>query len=202
VALQRALYSFAYRFGRRPRWDTGITPPELVALVEGPGALPPGRALDLGCGTGTNVVYLARHGWQATGVDFVTAAVARARRRARRGGVEARFVAGDVTRLEELGVEGPYDLVVDIGCFHGIPPHRRDAYARGVASLTQPGATLTMFAFASPSSPRRLRHWSGAPEAEVRARLGPFFEVAHVEQGRESRPGARMLPAWYRLVRR
>src|SRR5881296_1344749 len=50
---------------RRPPWDTGITPPEVERFVA---SHAPGRAIDLGCGTGTNAVYLARHGWSAVGV--------------------------------------------------------------------------------------------------------------------------------------
>ena len=49
-------------------WDTGITPPEIVRVVQ---ELAPGSALNLGCGTGTNVRYLLEHGWQADGIDFV-----------------------------------------------------------------------------------------------------------------------------------
>jgi methylase of polypeptide subunit release factors len=51
LRLDRLFFSLMYRTGRPP-WDTGIAPPELVEAVEGPHALPPGRALDLGCGTG------------------------------------------------------------------------------------------------------------------------------------------------------
>jgi 2-polyprenyl-3-methyl-5-hydroxy-6-metoxy-1,4-benzoquinol methylase len=68
----------AYQSGDLP-WDTNISPPELVEVVEGLRALPAGRALDLGCGTGTNSLYLARHGWKVTGIDFVAAAIERAR---------------------------------------------------------------------------------------------------------------------------
>lgn len=46
AAVRRALEDF-YRDGKPP-WDSGITPPELVALVEGPGALTPGQVLELG----------------------------------------------------------------------------------------------------------------------------------------------------------
>src|SRR5262249_28326532 len=74
----RLLYEIAYRVGFVP-WDTGAPPAELVAAVEGPNRLAPGRALDLGCGTGTNVVYLCRHGWQVTGVDMVGRALSLAR---------------------------------------------------------------------------------------------------------------------------
>ncbi len=201
MALQRLFFRFAYRVGR-PRWDTGITPPELVEVVEGPGALPPGRALDLGCGTGTNALYLAAHGWEATGVDFVPAAIEQARIKARRSGLEAQFVRGDVTGLAGLGVRGPFDLVVDIGCFHAVPASGREAYARGVASLTRPGATFMMFAFARLPCSCGLRGSGGAPEAEVRRWLGGAFEVVEVRPGNEPRPGAALRPSWYRMVRR
>src|SRR5439155_10638110 len=95
---QGLAYRWMYRTGRTP-WDTGVTPPEVVELIEGRAALERGRALDLGCGTGTNVRYLAEHGWETTGVDAVPAAIDRAT--AKLGGVaNARVVLGDVTELE------------------------------------------------------------------------------------------------------
>jgi SAM-dependent methyltransferase len=65
---RRLMIDTLYRLGRPP-WDTP-PPAELREAVEGPDALAPGHALDVGCGTGANVIYLATHGWQATGVDF------------------------------------------------------------------------------------------------------------------------------------
>ena len=64
---RRVLYNLMYRFGT-PRWDTNITPPAVVAVIEGGAAFPPGRARVLGCGTGTNVIYLAQHSWVVIGV--------------------------------------------------------------------------------------------------------------------------------------
>ena len=84
MALDRILYRLTYRLGK-PRWDTGAPQPELEQLAQGRA---PGRALDLGCGTGTDVVYLAGHGWEATGIDFAPEAVAAAGR--------DRVVAADV----------------------------------------------------------------------------------------------------------
>lgn len=96
-------YRLAYLIGFTP-WEDQPLPPELSALVEGPRARPPGRALDLGCGRGAHAVYLASHGWNVTGVDLVPAALAKARRRATEAGVEVQFLGGDVTRLDALGM--------------------------------------------------------------------------------------------------
>ncbi|MFN2581545.1 MAG: class I SAM-dependent methyltransferase [Candidatus Dormibacteria bacterium] len=198
--IRRWFFRFAYR--GRPRWDTGVTPPELIELVEGDSALAPGRALDLGCGTGTNVIYLAKHGWDATGVDFVPAAVHAARQKRRLTGVRAEFVAGDVTRLNELPITGPFQFVLDIGCFHGIPSARRAGYARGVATLTATGATMLMFGFEHPPPAVVMRRGFGINAPELRRVFGSDFELAGVQPGTEPSPGVELHPAWYRLRRR
>ncbi|MFN4294430.1 MAG: class I SAM-dependent methyltransferase [Thermoflexales bacterium] len=124
----------------RPPWDTGISPPELLAFIA---AHPPGRALDLGCGTGTNVITLAQRGWRVTGVDFAVRAILEARRKARDAGVQADLRLGDVTRLSALA--GPFDLILDIGCFHGLPADGRSAYARHVKRLLAPHGTFLLY---------------------------------------------------------
>ncbi len=189
--VQRAFFWLAYRLHRTP-WDTGISPPELVERVEGTAALPPGRALDIGCGTGTNAIYLARHGWEVVGVDFTGRALAIARRKATAAGVPVRFVQGDATRLGTLGLGGGFDLLLDIGCFHGVPAERRAAYAAGVAALARPGATLLLFCFrAADGGP------PGVPDHEVQRVLAGDFDLVQVLPGEGPRD-----PAWYALHRR
>jgi len=181
---RRAGYALSYRTGKTP-WDTGVTPPEVVELLD---TLAPGHALDLGCGTGTNVAYLARHGWHADGVDASARAIAMAR--ASIGGVPGiRLFEGDVTRLERLPLIAAYDLVLDIGCFHSIGAHRRDAYARGVAAHTAEDARLFVFAFAR-------RRSLGVTPREMRGRFAPWFAPVGRIAG-TTPPGA----AWYLLRR-
>ena len=89
-------YRAMYRIGLTP-WDHDEVPGWLTAVAEGEDALPPGRALDLGCGSGRDAVYLARRGWQVTGVDAVSLALSRAAERARQAAVTVRWVPGDVS---------------------------------------------------------------------------------------------------------
>ena len=187
----------AYRFGFKP-WDTGISPPELVAVVEGPDHLPPGKALDLGCGTGTNVIYLQEHGWTATGVDFVPRAISDAKRKARAAAVSPRFLVGDVTRLAELGLDSDLDLLLDLGCFHSIPDERRDAYVSGVTSVARPGATMMLFCFVRrEAAPSRIGP-RGVARGEVAQRFATGWEIQDEEAGQ---PMLGMDAKWFRLSR-
>lgn len=125
-----------------PPWDTGVTPPELVDFIA---ATPPGRALDLGCGTGTNVIALVKAGWEAVGVDFSGRAVRMAREKARAEGVRAQFFKDDVVRLQD--VAGAFDLILDIGCFHGIPPDRHKDYTQNILEHLAPSGTFMLYVF-------------------------------------------------------
>lgn len=183
--MRRLFFTFTYWF-TRPRWDTNITPPELVELIEMQ-KLRPGRALDLGCGTGTNVIYLAQHGWQATGVDFVGKAIEAAKRKAKAAGAAADFFQGDVTRLEFL--KPPFDLILDVGCFHSLPVERRPAYIAGLRRQLGPGGLFLSYVF-KPDAPVK-----GIAVDEMLSLFGDGFANVKVEHG-EGIPSA-----WYTFQR-
>lgn len=187
----------AYLFGFKP-WDSGVPPPELVAVVEGPGRLAPGKALDLGCGTGTNCVYLAQHGWRATGVDFVPRAIGMARRKAEEARVSPQFVSGDVTRLGSLGIGDGYGLLFDLGCFHSIPDAQRDGYVRGATHAAAPGAMLLMFGFVRRDKGSRWGPRGVAP-GEVGHRFAAGWDLLSEVQGR---PFMGADARWFHLRRR
>ncbi len=127
---------------RHPPWDTQVSPPELLEYIENN---PPGCALDLGCGTGTNVTTLAQHGWQAVGVDYVKRAIQDANYKSAQAGVQAEFIAEDVTKLEK--VSGVFDLVLDIGCFHSLADKEKQRYINNLERLTRPGSMLLLYGF-------------------------------------------------------
>jgi len=190
MALDRMLYRLTYRLGA-PRWDTGMPQPELEQLVAG---RPPGRVLDLGCGTGADAVYLAGHGWEAVGIDFAPEAIAAAKKKAADAGVTAAFVLGDASRLADAGVRGPFDLLLDVGCYHTIPAGRRDAYVAGAAAAARPGADFYLAGIADPARLWRLLGAHGIGDDEIKSRFARYFSIAG-----QQRRGARLVA--YHLVR-
>jgi len=191
------VYRLMYAVGFTP-WDR-VTPNELKRVIEGPDALPKGRALDVGSGLGTKSIYIAAHGWHVTGVEMVPRAVREAMRRAKAAGVEVDFRLGDVTRLGDLGLEPGYSLVFDFGCYHGLKQEERARYAAGVTALAAPTATLLMMAFtrALPPIP------SGVSESELRERFGAW-DLAWSRPSEESGTPAmiRAAASWFCLKKR
>jgi SAM-dependent methyltransferase len=176
-SLQRISYAFMYF--RRPPWDTGISPPELMEHIANH---PPGRALDLGCGTGTNALTLAQHGWQVTGVDFIPSAIQQARRKALQAGIVVDFRLDDVTRLS--GINGPFDLALDMGCYHSLAPAGRPAYLRNLERLLAPGGTFLLYTFLRAGDMPGDRGLTEAEIAAIASRLELVKRVNSTERGR------------------
>jgi SAM-dependent methyltransferase len=132
---------------RREDWDRRYAAVENLwsakpnrFLVAEVAALEPGRALDLACGEGQNAIWLAERGWSVRGVDYSSVAIAKARARAEREGVDVDFVEDDLLRHElEADV---YDLVLLL-YLHLPPEEHRSVLRRAAAALT-PGGTLLL----------------------------------------------------------
>lgn len=176
-----------YRDGQLP-WDTGHPSSELGQLVTR-GAIQPGRALEVGCGTGTNSVWLAQQGFDVTGIDVAPLAIERAERRAREAGVSVRFLVADLAVLPDLG--DPFDFFFDRGCYHAVRLINPDLYALTVARHLKPGARGLILAgnAQEPYTP-------GPPvvtETEIRDELGPTFEILDLHPFRfDEAPGVPM----------
>ncbi len=184
-------WKFAWRYWRRRTpWDTQVTPPEVMEFLS---RNPPGRALDLGCGTGTNAITLARHGWEVTGVDFVPEAIAGARRKCAGAGLKIDFRVADVTDLAILS--GRYDFVLDIGCLFSLAERDRSRYASGLGRLLRPRGWFMLYAWLP-------RPWKGGRAGisadEVDALLKADFEKVRTAVGEEGGHPS----AWYWFRRR
>jgi SAM-dependent methyltransferase len=190
-----------YAASEPPPWDSGIVPPEVIALIEGEQPSP-GLALDVGCGTGTNALYLAQQGWQVTGVDWIPEAVKRARSKADRAGLnvaQLRFAQVSVISRDFLAAHPPVDLWLDIGCLHGLEPDEQHRYAGHVRRLVAPGGRLLIYAWLPPESPE-----SDGPPGLAIARfadwLGPDFALLETVTGAEA-TNTTIASAWHSLRR-
>jgi len=135
---------FSLWYFHRPPWDSGIVPPEVEDFIRDN---PPGIALDLGCGSGTSSLALAKAGWRVTGIDFAPRAIRIAKQKARLAGLTLDFLVGDVTRLHRSLFSVLYDLVLDIGCFHSLSPAGKLTYLEQLPRLLAPGGTWMLYGF-------------------------------------------------------
>jgi SAM-dependent methyltransferase len=182
MGARRRFWNAMYR--STPTWELDAPDPQLVAVLDREGVRGPGRALDVGCGTGDNAIALARRGLSVTAIDVADRPLARAREKAATAGVAVDFRQVDVT---SLGPElGPFDLLVDRGLLMGLfGPRAREAYTRAVLGLAGPEATMYQHQWVLPGEPRPAsRAWlatraSGfvlAP-GELEQRFGDRFTV-------------------------
>lgn len=171
-------FETAYQ-GEAP-WDIG-RPQPVVERLAAEGLLS-GDVLDVGCGTGENALFLARAGARVLGVDFVVAAIERARDKARARGVAAAFEVRDALRLSDLG--RTFDAVLDCGLFHTFEDRERPAYVDGLRAVLRVGGAVHVVCFSeeetSEGGPRRVS------QAEIRAAFADGFLVEWVRPARMS----------------
>ena len=194
-------YGLMYRLGLAP-WERRDVAGFWRGMLEETDAPEPGRALDIGCGSGRDAVHLAGRGWQVTAVDLVDKALARAKQRAAEEGVEVQWVRGDVGELGRLGLEPGYSLMYDVGCIQGLPDSARTGAAAGLTELAAPGAALILLAF---KAARRMVLPRGMDSDDVVALLGHGWALDQAQSAVTEDmppPVRRAEPAVYRLTRR
>ena len=121
-----------YRRERLPGWDVGQPCSHLVKAVEDE-TFRPGRAIVLGCGSGTNAIYLAGKGFEVTGVDVAPSALVIAAEKARKAGVKVNWMVADVVALPKLEA---FDLLFDRGCYHHICRYNSAGYVETLRRLS------------------------------------------------------------------
>ena len=170
-------------------WNLSEPPPLLVDAVRS-GEIGPCRVVDLGCGAGNYAVWLARQGFDVTGVDISEEAIGHARELAEREGVTVRFVAADFLHdVSEIGAG--FDLAVDWEVLHHIFPEDRPNYLDNVARLLRPGGRYFSVCFSDrdPAFPGEGKYRVTrlgtklylSSEAELRDIYLPRFEILKLE---------------------
>jgi SAM-dependent methyltransferase len=118
-------------------WNIEAPPVALVELIKS-GKVQPCKALDLGCGAGNYAIYLARLGFEVTGIDISPAAITIAKEQAQKKGVQCNFLVADVLgEFEE--VTQTFDFAYDWELLHHVFPERRKKYVENVYRLLGSG---------------------------------------------------------------
>jgi methyl halide transferase len=187
-----------YQSGDTP-WDTGQPSTELQRSLTEAG-IQPGRAIELGCGTGTNAIWLAQQGFDVTAVDFSSMALEQARQKAAAAKVHVEFLEADV--LNPLLFNERFAFIFDRGCYHVVRRLDVGKFLETLERISEPGAG-GLFLTGNSKEP----HDPGPPvvsEEEIRSELGRVFEIVRLREFRfdqVEKVGVRFL-GWSCLVRR
>ncbi|MGN9908942.1 class I SAM-dependent methyltransferase [Phytohabitans sp. LJ34] len=173
-----------------PSWDERYSGPEKVwsgnpnpQLVAAASGLAPGTALDVGCGEGGDVIWLARQGWTVTGADFSANGLARAARHAEQAGVAGRVDWWQVDARTFAAGGRSFDLVTSHylhppeGGMVEVTRRLAEAVAPGGHLLVVGHAPSEVFAHGSTS-----KHRAMFAAKELLPALPDDFEVLVVEQ--------------------
>jgi SAM-dependent methyltransferase len=199
AVLSRDHWEVQYRASGQP-WETGRPSSELCQVLD-EYRVRPCRAVELGCGTGSSAVWLARRGFAVTAVDLSPLAIHRARQRARGAGVSVNFLIADVT--DPAALSGHFDFFFDCGCYHAVRLADGPGYLRVVARATRPGA-LGLVLMGNAAEPEDRVGPPVLDEWQVRAEWGRGFDILHLRPFRfdPRREGEKRYLGWSCWLRR
>jgi SAM-dependent methyltransferase len=157
-----------------PPWDIGRPQPAIVRLAE-TGQIS-GSVLDLGCGTGENILFLAARGFFAVGIDGAPTAIKKARAKATARGLSVRFEIADAL---DLSLPETFDTAIDSGLFHVFSDEERSRFRESLARVVRPGGTYYLMCFSEREpgdwGPRRVT------QAEIRSIFRDGWRVNAIE---------------------
>jgi methyl halide transferase len=168
-----------YESGFTP-WDIGKPDFNLIQTVTSK-SIEPCKALDIGCGTGDNSIWLAQNRFRVTGVDISEVAIEKATEKASRENVECTFMVIDF--LTNKISERPFGFAFDRGCFHSLnSDEERTIFAENVADhLDENGLWLSLVGNAD-----EKRLGQGPPQRTARDIVNaaePYFEILSLVSG-------------------
>lgn len=169
---------FVLMYRRQAPWDIGRPQPAIVQLAEA-GQIH-GSVLDAGCGTGENALYLAAHGHECWGIDFVPVAIERAQAKASERSIDVHFAVGNALELGKLGRQ--FDTVIDCGLFHTFADDQRPAYVKSLAAVLPSGGRVYILCFSDEEpgaeGPRRVS------QPEVRHAFRDGWDIQQITPAR------------------
>jgi SAM-dependent methyltransferase len=167
--------SFESAYAGTPPWDIGRPQPAIMRLAE-TGQIT-GWVLDIGCGTGENLLYLAERGFVAMGIDGAPTAIEKARAKANRRGLNAQFEVADALNLSIPTRQ--FDTVIDSGLFHVFSDEDRPRFTESLGRVIRLGGVYFLMCFSDQQpgdwGPRRVT------QAEIRSTFSDGWRVDDIQ---------------------
>ena len=147
-------FSSAYK--GNPPWDIGQSQPVFKHLAK---SLPSqSKILDVGCGTGENILFFAKMGFDSTGIDFTREAIYKAINKAKERNLNAKFYVMDVLELGRLNQK--FNFIIDSGLFHTLSDSKRPLFKHSLSKVMITKGIYYMLCFSdrehSRFGPRRI----------------------------------------------
>ena len=165
-------------------WDSGRRSQELQNVLAETG-IAPCRALELGCGTGTNAIFLAQQGFEVSAIDCSELALATAKSKASEAGVAVEWLSDSVLNWQPPGE--PYEFVFDRGCYHCARRDDLRAYLTTLERITAAGSRY--LALTGNANEQREHGPPGLHESQIREELGELFNVEQIREFHFEDPG-------------
>ncbi len=166
-----------YKTGETP-WDSGEPSKELQRVLSDRN-IAPCRALELGCGTGTNAIYLAQRGFTVTALDLAPRAVEQARTKAARAGVIVDFRQADLLHLPDQGSAFPF--VFDRGVYHHLRNVDLPGFLGVLLRVTQSGGLYLTLA-GNANDPNAGKGPPCVRAHELCLELSPIFDLVQLRE--------------------
>jgi len=144
-AQNRSVFQRLYKSARKPEdlpWHEADPPALLVKALDQRDA--PGRALDIGCGSGTYSIYMAERGYRVTAIDFMPQAIAMLQDRIAGHDLAIEAIQADVGRWTATE---PFDIALDIGCSHTPSMIEFGEYKAQLLNWLAPGGAFILVHF-------------------------------------------------------
>jgi 2-polyprenyl-3-methyl-5-hydroxy-6-metoxy-1,4-benzoquinol methylase len=191
-------YKKRYKEGNTP-WDIGRPDFNLVQTITTT-AINPCKALEIGCGTGTNSIWLSQNNFAVTGIDASEIAIQQAEEKAAINNAKCTFI---VTDIHSIKIDGaPFGFVFDRGCFHSFNSleERKSFVERVAAHLEKDGLWLSILGNAD-----EKREFPGPPQRTARDIVNsvePCFEILSLVSSRFESNHPNPPRAWVCLMRK